>query len=86
MGCFLRRELATVWVKQLDVISIASLRSYAHWHLVLPRIRQSQNSIVTDPAPKPRWFHLTPDRFVIGLLVVEGLLWPHLYQTMTSKP
>ena len=24
---------------------------------------------------KPRWFHLTPDRCVLGLLAVEGLLW-----------
>ena len=30
---------------------------------------------MTDPTPKPRWFHPTPDRFVIGLLVVECLLW-----------
>ena len=30
---------------------------------------------MTDPAPKPRWFHLTPDRFVIGLLIVVCLLW-----------
>jgi hypothetical protein len=30
---------------------------------------------MTDAAPKPRWFRLTPDRLVIGLLVVEGLLW-----------
>ena len=29
---------------------------------------------MTDPKPT-RWFHLTPDRFVIGLLVVECLLW-----------
>ncbi len=25
--------------------------------------------------PKPRWFHLTPDRLILGLLVIEGLLW-----------
>jgi hypothetical protein len=25
--------------------------------------------------PKRRWFHLSPDRFVIGLLLVVGLLW-----------
>ena len=30
---------------------------------------------MTDPAPNPRWYRLTPDRFVIGLLVVECLLW-----------
>ncbi len=30
---------------------------------------------MTDPIPKLHWFHLTPDRLVIGLLVVEGLLW-----------
>ena len=29
---------------------------------------------MTDPKPT-RWFHLTPDRLVIGLLVVECLLW-----------
>ena len=28
-----------------------------------------------DTNPKRRWFHLTPDRYVIGLLVVEALLW-----------
>ena len=27
------------------------------------------------PAPTDGWFHVTPDRFVIGLLVVECLLW-----------
>jgi hypothetical protein len=30
---------------------------------------------MTDPTPKPRWYRLTPDRFVIGLLIVECLLW-----------
>ena len=35
---------------------------------------------VAEPQPatsKParRWFYLTPDRFIIGLLAVEGLLW-----------
>jgi len=30
---------------------------------------------MTDTTPKPRWFRLTPDRLVIGLLVVECLLW-----------
>ena len=30
---------------------------------------------MTDPDPKPRWYRLTPDRLVIGLLVVECLLW-----------
>ena len=30
---------------------------------------------MTDPAQKLRWYRLTPDHFVIGLLVVEGLLW-----------
>jgi len=29
---------------------------------------------MTDAKPT-RWYHLTPDRFVIGLLIVEGLLW-----------
>ncbi len=28
-----------------------------------------------DVPTQTRWFHLTPDRFVIGLLAVEGLLW-----------
>ena len=27
------------------------------------------------PTPKPRWFRLTPDRLVLLLLAVEGLLW-----------
>ena len=27
-----------------------------------------------DTEPKPRWYHLTPDRFLIGLLAAEGLL------------
>ncbi len=26
-------------------------------------------------APKPRWYRLTPDRLILALLVVEGLLW-----------
>ena len=26
-------------------------------------------------APSLRWFHLTPGRVVVGLLVIEGLLW-----------
>jgi len=30
---------------------------------------------MADPSVKPRWFHLTPDRLVIGLLVMECLLW-----------
>jgi hypothetical protein len=30
---------------------------------------------ITDDLPKLRWYRLTPDRLVIGLLVVEGLLW-----------
>ncbi len=30
---------------------------------------------MADGRSKPRWYRLTPDRFVIGLLVVEGLLW-----------
>jgi hypothetical protein len=28
-----------------------------------------------DAPTQSRWFHLTPGRFVIGLLAVEGLLW-----------
>src|SRR5208283_3638157 len=31
--------------------------------------------MMTDPTPTRRWYHLTPDRFVIGLLAVECLLW-----------
>ena len=27
------------------------------------------------PKPSVRWFHLTPDRVVLALLAVEGLLW-----------
>jgi len=30
---------------------------------------------MTNPVAKPRWFHLTPDRLVLLLLVIEGLLW-----------
>jgi hypothetical protein len=30
---------------------------------------------MTDPIPKPRWYRLTPDCFVVGLLAVECLLW-----------
>ena len=30
---------------------------------------------MTDAAPKPRWYRPTPDRIVIGLLVVECVLW-----------
>lgn len=30
---------------------------------------------MADPKPKLRWFRLTPDRIVIGLLVAECLLW-----------
>ena len=30
---------------------------------------------MADSVPKPRWYRLTPDRFVIGLLIVECLLW-----------
>jgi hypothetical protein len=26
------------------------------------------------PTPRPRWFHLTPDRLIVGLLAVEGFL------------
>jgi hypothetical protein len=29
---------------------------------------------MTPPTPKHRWYHLTPDRFFIGLLVVQVLL------------
>ena len=30
---------------------------------------------MTDPTPNRRWFHTTPDRIVIGVLVVEFILW-----------
>ena len=30
---------------------------------------------MTDPIPSRRWYHPTPDPFVMGLLVVECLLW-----------
>ena len=33
------------------------------------------NASMTAAAPQPRWYCLTPDRIVIGLLVVECLLW-----------
>jgi hypothetical protein len=29
---------------------------------------------MTDPARKPRWYRLTPDRLIAGLLAVEGFL------------
>jgi hypothetical protein len=29
---------------------------------------------MTPPTPKPRWYHLTPTRFFVGLLVVQLLL------------
>jgi hypothetical protein len=29
---------------------------------------------MTTPNPNRRWYHLTPDRFFIGLLVVQVLL------------
>ena len=32
-------------------------------------------AIMVSPAPTPRWHSLTPDRLVIGLLAIEGLLW-----------
>jgi len=30
---------------------------------------------MSDFTPKPRWFHPTPDRLVLGLLAIAGLLW-----------
>ena len=30
---------------------------------------------MTTPTPHPRWYCLTPDRLILVLLVVEGLLW-----------
>jgi hypothetical protein len=30
---------------------------------------------IMDATAQVRWFHLTPGRFVIGLLAVEVLLW-----------
>lgn len=35
----------------------------------------SYNANMADAAPNPRWYRLTPDRIVIGLLAVECLLW-----------
>jgi hypothetical protein len=34
---------------------------------------ETESSPTTDQ-PKPRWFHLAPDRCVVGLLILEGLL------------
>src|SRR5208282_2656313 len=35
-----------------------------------------QMTVMDDPTqPRTRWFRLTPDRFVLALLVVECLLW-----------
>jgi hypothetical protein len=31
--------------------------------------------MIEAPTHPPRWFHLTPDRFVVALLIVECLLW-----------
>ena len=33
------------------------------------------NGGMIDPAPKTRWYRLTPDRVILGLLVVVCLLW-----------
>jgi hypothetical protein len=30
---------------------------------------------MTNPAPKPRWYRLTPDRLILALLAVQGPLW-----------
>ena len=30
--------------------------------------------MTSDDKPKPRWYHLTPDRFLVGLLLVVGAL------------
>jgi hypothetical protein len=30
---------------------------------------------MANAALKPRWYRITPDRLIFGLLVVEGLLW-----------
>ena len=30
---------------------------------------------MSAPTCQPRWYRLTPDRVVIGLLVVESMLW-----------
>jgi hypothetical protein len=42
-----------------------------------PVDRNNSNFKLTMPTPEPkrRWFHLSPDRFVILLLLVIGLLW-----------
>jgi hypothetical protein len=56
------------------------------WSCVL-RCQNDDAMTATDPqpaapAPKPRWYRLTPDRCVLGLLAVEGFLllseWFHL--------
>ncbi len=35
-------------------------------------VAESQPAV---PKPSVRWFHLTPDRLILALLVIEGLLW-----------
>ena len=47
---------------------VAGRRSFIH------RAALAIMTGMTD-APKPRWYRLSPDRFVIGLLAVECLLW-----------
>lgn len=38
------------------------------------------------PRSKRRWYHLSPDRFIIGLLAVEGLsLLSERFQWFTSR-
>jgi hypothetical protein len=37
--------------------------------------RRRYMGTIDAPTHPPRWFHLTPDRFVVALLVVECLLW-----------
>ena len=43
--------------------------------LVGEQARDTHGGGTGVPIPKPRWFRLMPDRFVIMLLVVEHLLW-----------
>ena len=43
-------------------------------HLNVSRFQNPQARMSDSPTPKLRWFHLTPGRGVVGLLVLELLL------------